>query len=181
MKLEHEKICREAHERLDQWLAEKKAERLKLKMVSYPQASRLHHFYLLQEKEVKLSAAEALQEVERKESDVLKYIKFVELLEKLKSHRSEIQHRSSGLIAMEADQKFKNTAKSLQEFLLLRKEEYEKEKKALHVIMEEEVQDRIAAATATTQKPEQEPNILGQDTSTIPQVAALLHIRFVFL
>ena len=82
---------------------------------------------------------------------------------------------------MEADQKFKNTAKSLQEFLLLRKEEYEKEKKALHVIMEEEVQDRIAAATATTQKPEQEPIILGQDTSTIPQVAALLHIRLVFL
>ena len=131
---------------------------------------------------MKLSAAEALQEVERKESDVLKYIKFVELLEKLKSHRSEIQHRSSGLITMEADQKFKNTAKPLQEFLSLRKEEYEKEKKALHVIMEEEVQDRIAAATASTQKPEQEAVVtLGQDGSATPQVAALLHIRLVIL
>lgn len=135
---------------------------------------------------MKLSAAKALQEVEAKESDVLKNIKFVELLEKLKSHRSEIQHRSAAVITMEADLKFKNTAKSLREFLLLRKEEYEKEKKALHVIMEEEVQDRIAAAaatttTTTTQKPEQDPLTLGPDGSTTPQVAALLHIRLVFL
>lgn len=128
-----------------------------------------------------MSAAKALQEVETKESDVMKYIKFVELLEKLKAHRSEIQHRSAELLTVEADLKFKNTVKSLQELLSLRKEEYEKEKKALHVIMEEEVQDRIAAATAT-QKTEQEPTNLGQDGSTVttPQVAALLHIRLVF-
>jgi len=125
---------------------------------------------------VKLSAAKALLEVETKESDVMQYIKFVELLDKLKSHRSEIQHRSTELVTMEADLKFKNTIKSLQEFLLMRKEEYEKEKKALHVIMEEKVQDRIAAATAA-QKPEQEPMGRGQDDNTTPQVAALLHIR----
>ena len=131
---------------------------------------------------MKLSAAEALQEVETKESDVLRYIKFVELLEKLKSHRSEIQHRSAELITVEADLKFKNTTKSLQEFLLLRKEEYEKEKKALHVIMEEEVQDRIAAATTATQKLEQDSLTQGrQDGSVTTQVAALLHIRLVFL
>ena len=35
MKLEHDCICREAHEKLDQWLAEKEAEKLKLKMVSF--------------------------------------------------------------------------------------------------------------------------------------------------
>ena len=132
---------------------------------------------------MKLSAAEALQEVETKESDILRHIKFVELLEKLKSHRSEIQHRSAGLTTIEADLKFKNTIKSLQEFLLLRKVEYEKEKKALHVIMEEEVQDRIAAATTTaaTQKLEQEPLTQGQDGSVTPQVAALLHIRLSFI
>lgn len=131
---------------------------------------------------MKLSAAKALQEVETKESDVLRYIKFVELLEKLKSHRNEIQHRSAELVTIEADLKFKNTTKSLQEFLLIRKEEYEKEKKALHVIMEEEVQDRIAAATiTTTHKLEQDPLLSqGQDSSVTPQVAALLHIRLIF-
>lgn len=129
---------------------------------------------------MKLSAAKALLEVETKESDVIQYIKFVDLLEKLKSHRSEIQHRSAGLTTMEADLKFKSTVKSLQEFLLMRKEEYEKEKKALHVIMEEEVQDRIAAASTATQKLEHKPIIPGgQVGSIIPQVAALLHIRSV--
>ena len=124
-----------------------------------------------------MSAAEALHEVETKESDILRYIKFVELLEKLKAHRSEIHHRSAELITIEADLKFKNTIKSLQEFLLLRKEEYEKEKKALHVIMEEEVQDRIAAAAAaSTQK---ESSTQGQHANVTPQVAALLHIRSV--
>jgi len=34
MKLEHSKMCREAHEKIDHWLAEKKAEKLKLKMVN---------------------------------------------------------------------------------------------------------------------------------------------------
>ena len=34
MKLEHDRMCREAHEKLDQWLAGKEAEKLKLKMVS---------------------------------------------------------------------------------------------------------------------------------------------------
>ena len=125
---------------------------------------------------MKLSAAEALHEVETKESDILRHIKFVELLEKLKAHRSEIHHRSAELITIEADLKFKNTIKSLQEFLLLRKEEYEKEKKALHVIMEEEVQDRIAAAAASTQK---ESSTQGQHGNVTPQVAALLHIRSV--
>ena len=133
---------------------------------------------------MKLSAAEALQEVETKESDVLRYIKFVELLEKLKLHRGEIQHRSAELVTIEADLKFKNTVKSLQEFLLIRKEEYEKEKKALHVIMEEKVQDRIAAAAAATttmHKLEQDPLVTqGQDSSVTPQVAALLHIRLIF-
>ena len=129
---------------------------------------------------MKLSAAEALQEVETKESDVLRYIKFVELLEKLKLHRSEIQHRSAELVTIEADLRFKNTIKSLQEFLLVRKEEYEKEKKALHVIMEEEVQDRIAAAATTTHKLEQDPLAQGEDNSVTPQVAALLHIRLIF-
>lgn len=75
---------------------------------------------------------------------------------------------------MEADLKFKNTMKFLQEFLLLRKGEYEKEKKALHVIMEEEVQDRMAAATSTHKA----EVTLAQDP--IPQVVALLHIRLVF-
>ena len=125
---------------------------------------------------MKLSAAKALLEVETKESDVTQYIKFVELLEKLKSHRKGIQHRSTELVTMEADLKFKNIVKSLQEFLLIHKEEYEKEKKALHVIMEEKVQDRIAAATAA-QKFEQEPTTMGQDDNTTSQVTALLHIR----
>lgn len=130
---------------------------------------------------MKLSAAKALLEVETKESEVMRYIQFVELLEKLKSHRSEIQHRSAEPVTMDADLKFKSTVKSLQEFLSLRKEEYEKEKKALHVIMEEEVQDRIAAA-ATAQKPTtQEPIMLGHNNNASPQVAALLHIRLVLL
>ena len=34
MKLERDRMCREAHEKLDQWLADKEAEKLKLKMVS---------------------------------------------------------------------------------------------------------------------------------------------------
>lgn len=34
MKQEHDRVCREAHAKLDQWLADKEAEKLKLKMVS---------------------------------------------------------------------------------------------------------------------------------------------------
>lgn len=45
MKLEHEKVCRETHEKLDQWLAEKEAKKLKMKMVSCPKY--LDHFILI--------------------------------------------------------------------------------------------------------------------------------------
>ncbi|XP_065911019.1 programmed cell death protein 7-like isoform X2 [Dysidea avara] len=160
---EHDNRCRDAHKKADEWLANKEAQKLKLKM----------------EKEVKLSAANTLLEVETKQSDVLRYIKFVELLEQLKSHRQTMHHKSTDQSVLQADEKFQNTIQSLLEFLSSRKLEYEKERKALHVIMEEEVQDRIAAATAS--KPDQvllqQPSLISQHPSTTHEVYALLHIR----
>jgi len=128
---------------------------------------------------VKLSAANTLLEVETKQSDVLRYIKFVELLEQLKTHRQTMCHKSTDHLALQADEKFQNSVQSLLEFLSSRKLEYEKERKALHVIMEEEVQDRIAAATAS--KPDQVPEQLrphdNLQPSTTHEVYTLLHIR----
>jgi len=90
-----------------------------------------------------------------------------------------MRHKSTDQSAQQTDQQFRNTVQSLLEFLSSRKLEYEKERKALHVIMEEEVQDRIAAATAT--KPNQPPALLEQsplpDNLQLPSVYALLHVR----
>jgi len=129
---------------------------------------------------VKLSAANTLLEVETKQSDVLRNIKFVELLKQLKAHRQAMRHKSTDQSVLQADEKFQNSIQSLLEFLSSRKLEYEKERKALHVIMEEEVQDRIAAAKAL--KPNQVPLLQlpphdSLQSSTTREVYTLLQIR----